>query len=185
MNEDNQDAQFRTWLNMQKNIFYDFQLQAENSVTQNRVIKLVLDVGILDNNDDDIIWNKRLKQLVIYCREHGKCPNEKEDYTLYNWIRNQRRRLFLGEIQINRAARKKKLAMFGFDMTKIVSESFIGDSSNEVSKSTEEQADENVERRKIRIPKREDQVSIWMCSTCYQRFGNEEEAENCTCIDLN
>ena len=72
---------------MQKNIFYDFQLQTEILLTQNRVAKLAQDVGILDDNDD-IIWNKKLKELILYCRENGKCPRRKEDLTLNHWIQN-------------------------------------------------------------------------------------------------
>ena len=75
--------------------------------------------------------------------------------------------------------------MFGFDITKILAtESFIGCNSIEVSISAEDQADEIVEGGNMHIPIGEDQIPIWMCSTYYQRYENEEESENCVCIDL-
>ena len=185
MNEDNQDAQFRTWLEVQKNIIHDFQLGQENSVTQNRVMKLVLDSGILDNNDSEleINWNKKLKRLTLYCRENGKCPSNKADSALYRWIKMQRSHLFFDRRSTDRAARMKKLKMFGFDMSKTPLESFVGGKNSQEMEATEDNVDANAERTKINIPIRGDLASFWMCSTCYQRFEKEEEAQNCKCLE--
>ena len=123
------DVKFRTWVDVQRNIVQAFQLKKEDSiVTQNRVVKLVLNIGILDADDFDRSWNNNFKQVIEFYNKNGACPSETTEIRLFYWLRTTKTRLYSQHIKrkysgsntgkVSVATRKKKLEMFGFDMTK-------------------------------------------------------------------
>ena len=125
------NVKFRTWVDVQRNIVQAFQLEKDSIVTRNRVVKLVLNIGILDADNFDRSWNYSLNQLIEFYNKNGVCPKLTTESRLFYWLQEEKQRLYSpnskkfsvnNTSKVSVATRKKKLEMFGFDLTKTISQ---------------------------------------------------------------
>merc|ERR1712194_461710 len=89
------DVKFRMWVDVQRNIAQAFQLEKEDYiVTRNRVVKLVLNIGILDADDFDRSWNYSLNQVIEFYNKNGVCPKLTTESRLFYWLQEEKQRLY-------------------------------------------------------------------------------------------
>jgi len=218
-----EDKKFCAWFRYQLDMVNKFNCDEEKSpIIQKKVVKLVLDMGILDTEvEDDEVWNMKLKNVIIYCNENKACPRARTGNSLYNFLHSQQQRLFgNGEKTLNQDVRKKKLLLFGFDLAQPISQCRNNDNILELaddksldsislhdkptdsnadfatshdmptnSTSPDEMNEEGKEQQRklnkkscfLKIPRKKDRESIWICDECYQRYEKEEDALNCMC----
>ena len=82
------------------------------ALTQENIIDLVLDIGILDEKNDNH-WNNRLKEFIVFCEENNRRPareNDKEK-SLGIWVND------LMYKPLNKC-RFQKLKIFNFNKRK-------------------------------------------------------------------
>ena len=85
---DDENFEFYDWFTLaRERILLTHQSSLLPSLTEERIIELVLNIGILDDKNDDA-WNNRLKELIQFCKKYKRCPrrDNEDEKSLYYWI---------------------------------------------------------------------------------------------------
>lgn len=143
---------------------------------QKRLIKLVLDGGVLDSANDDE-WNAGLKRLIVVARKEKSLTRRKHP-KLHAWVCNQKQRLKPKTSELM-DARIRKLEMLGFDLSrstpKFMKKDSISAKEDGLNPST---CRANVSEKSSTKPNF--MVETIICTNCHRRFTMSEKLE-CDC----
>ena len=101
------------WLKFQKaRILRPNDSNIRTAITMDDKIKLVLELGILDNDGEDDSWNDSFKNLIKYCSKHGnRSCDIRNETKLFSFYKAAKYSL----AQVNRRIRMIKLDIFNFN----------------------------------------------------------------------
>merc|ERR1711862_627472 len=164
------DREFCMWFDCQLEMVNNFNYDEAKSIEIQQVVKLVLDIGILDDSEHvDDRWNANLKDVLFFCNKNRVCPSRKTAQRLYSFLYAQHQLFRNPGEAINEDTRKKKLHLFKFDLTKPVSQCRNNNKKvvdDDFLNSSDKNDKEDIRQRKLlkkkfwSIPKMEDVKSM-------------------------